>query len=367
MTRITVDLGPRSYPIDIGSNLLEVLGQRVREVAPAKRCALITDDRVGPLYADKAVDSLKSADYEVEIIQVASGEGSKRLSVVGEVYDTMAAARLERKSPVIALGGGVVGDLAGFVAASYLRGVPFVQAPTTLLAQVDSSVGGKVGVNLPAGKNLVGAFYQPKIVVCDLDSLSSLPEREYRAGLAEVIKYGVIEDRALFERLEDSLGALNSRSMEVLTPVIARCCEIKASVAQRDEQEGGLRQILNFGHTIGHAIEAVAGYGEYLHGEAISIGMVKAAVLSEQLRGLPRNHSERIARILQAVGLPTSRGFDEEWKQGLRAAMALDKKVADGVVRFVLAEQIGSVVFGEPVPPDELDRVLTEDQSELTA
>jgi 3-dehydroquinate synthetase len=261
MTRITVDLGPRSYGIEIGPNLLESLGEKVSEVAPATRCALITDESVGAIYGTSAQESLERAGYRVERIAVGAGETSKRLSVVGAVYDQMAAARLERKSPVIALGGGVVGDLAGFVAATYLRGTPFIQVPTTLLAQVDSSVGGKVGVNLPAGKNLVGAFYQPKLVLCDLDTLQSLPEREYRAGLAEVIKYGIIEDVALFESLEAQTRRLNERSMDYLAPVIRRCCEIKASVAQRDEREGGLRQILNFGHTIGHAIEAVAGYG----------------------------------------------------------------------------------------------------------
>jgi 3-dehydroquinate synthase len=243
-----------------------------------------------------------------------------------------------------------VGDLAGFAAATYLRGIAFVQAPTTLLAQVDSSVGGKVGVNLKAGKNLVGAFYQPRLVLCDLDTLKNLPSREYRAGLAEVIKYGIIYDARLFAKLERELPELLKRNPKTLAEIVARCCEIKAEVVGQDETEGGLRAILNFGHTIGHALEAISGYGKYLHGEAISIGQVAAAKLSRELLGLPSAEVERITELFQRAGLPTQVKLAAPQFSRLRAAMKLDKKVSAGEVTFVLAGKIGRVEFGQKVP-----------------
>ena len=225
------------------------------------------------------------------LVTVPAGEKSKRVALVEQCYDRLAAHRLERKSFIVALGGGVVGDLAGFVAATYLRGIPFVQVPTTLLAQVDSSVGGKTGVNLKAGKNLVGAFYQPRLVLCDLDTLRTLPRREYVSGLAEVIKYGIIYDAILFAQLERNLPKLLERDPATLMAVVARCCEIKAEVVGQDETESGLRAILNFGHTIGHAVENSSGYGKFLHGEAISIGQIAAARLSQKILGLPSGRS----------------------------------------------------------------------------
>ena len=266
--------------------------------------------------------------------------------------------RLERKSFIVALGGGVVGDLAGFLAATYLRGLAFVQVPTTLLAQVDSSVGGKVGVNLNAGKNLVGAFYQPRLVVCDLDTLKTLPDREFRAGLAEVIKYGIIYDAKLFRQIEHDLPRLLKREPKMLAAVVARCCEIKAEVVGRDETEGGPRAILNFGHTIGHAIEAVAGYGRFLHGEAIAIGQVAAAKVSSGVSGLPERDLERIIRLFRHVGLPTTIRLRAGQRPKLFAAMRLDKKVSGGEIKFVLARKIGRVGFGYKVPAAAIDQAL---------
>jgi 3-dehydroquinate synthase len=254
----------------------------------------------------------------------------------------------------------VVGDLAGFVAATYLRGVAFVQVPTTLLAQVDSSVGGKVGVNLKAGKNLVGSFYQPRLVLCDLNTLATLPVRELRAGLAEVIKYGIIYDAALFQSLERDLPKLLRRDANTLAAVVARCCEIKAEVVRQDETESGLRAILNFGHTLGHALEAISHYGKYLHGEAISIGQVAAAELSKQLLGLPEEHVGRITRLLKQAGLPIEANLSRPQQQQLLVAMKLDKKVSGGEVKFVLAKRIGKVRFGCSVPQALVENAAAE-------
>jgi 3-dehydroquinate synthase len=323
-----------------------------------KRCALITDRNVGRLHAKAAEASLQAAGFDVVTITVPAGETAKSLKTVQYCYDQLAAHRLERKSFVVAVGGGVIGDLAGFVAATYLRGVPFLQVPTTLLAQVDSSVGGKVGVNLKAGKNLVGSFYQPRLVLCDLDTLRTLPEREFRAGLAEVIKYGVIYDASLFRRLEREMGKLLKQDAKLLGSVVARCCEIKADVVGQDETESGLRAILNFGHTVGHAIENSMGYGKYLHGEAISIGQVAAAALSEKVLGLSGHEVIRIQKLLSEAGLPTHIRLDDGQSRRLFDAMKVDKKVSAGEIHFVLAEKIGKVRWGQKVPQALLERTL---------
>jgi len=304
-------------------------------------------------------ESLARAGFESEIVVVPPGETSKSVIWVEKCYDELAAHRLERKSFIVALGGGVVGDLAGFVAATYLRGIPFIQVPTTLLAQVDSSVGGKVGVNLRAGKNLVGAFYQPRLVLCDLDTLRTLPVREYRAGLAEVIKYGIIYDAELFERLEREMEKLLGRDAKVLAGIIARCCEIKAEVVAQDETESGLRAILNFGHTIGHALEAISHYGKYLHGEAISIGQIAAAKLSREILGLAGQDTERIEKLFHRAGLPTNISLNQGQHKKLFAAMKLDKKVSAGEIKFVLARRIGEVEFGQKVPTASIKRILS--------
>ena len=358
MRHVKVPLKERSYSIFIGGGLLARLGAECAKLKLGQRCAVITDRNVGPRYARAAIASLKAAGFDPVLITVPAGETAKSLKTVQSCYDELASHRLERKSFIVALGGGVVGDLAGFVAATYLRGVPFVQVPTTLLAQVDSSVGGKVGVNLKAGKNLVGAFYQPKLVLCDLDTLRTLPKREFRAGLAEVIKYGIIYDEALFERLENRLAKLLKLDAKLLGEVVARCCEIKAEVVGQDETETGLRAILNFGHTIGHAIENSFGYGKYLHGEAISIGQIAAAELSCEVLGLCGGCAERVRDLFKRAGLPTEIRLTSAQRTKLLTAMKLDKKVSGGEIKFVLAEEIGKVVWGQKVPQELVEQLL---------
>ncbi len=358
MRTVNVPLGNRSYNIQIASKLLPQLGEAVSSVLRSNRCAVISDSNVAPHFAAKAIRTLEKAGIDPVLITVPAGETAKSVKTVQFCYEQLAAHRLERKSFVVALGGGVVGDLAGFVAATYLRGIAFVQIPTTLLAQVDSSVGGKVGVNLKAGKNLVGAFHQPRLVLCDLDTLRTLPEREYRSGLAEVIKYGIIYDAKLFEQLERDLPQLLKRRVDPLGSVIARCCEIKADVVSQDETESGLRAILNFGHTIGHGLEAISSYGKYLHGEAISIGQVAAAHLSARLAGFPTTDVERVRNLFERAGLPVRVKLNDAQRKKLFAAMRLDKKVSGGEVKFVLAESLGKTVWGRSVPDQLIHEAL---------
>jgi 3-dehydroquinate synthase len=358
MQRVKVDLGARGYEILIGRDLLPELGTRCKKLGLGTRCAIITDSNVGPHYAAETTRLLEGAGFLPTTITLPAGEKTKSLKFVGQCYDALSKHRLERKSFVVALGGGVIGDLAGFVAASYLRGIPFVQIPTTLLAQVDSSVGGKVGINLPAGKNLVGAFYQPKLVICDLATMDTLPARELSSGLSEVIKYGIIYDAAFFRVLERQMEVALRRDPTVLSKIIARCCEIKAEVVSQDETETGLRAILNFGHTIGHALEAVSGYGKYLHGEAISIGQVYAARLSQKLFGLPAGEVERVRALLKRAGLPTEVAMSAPVKEKILAAMKLDKKVSHGEIKFVLAREIGKVEIGIKIPEPEVRAIL---------
>ncbi len=361
MLTVSVQLGNRSYAIKIAPGLLKQLGTECARLKLGARCAVITDSNVGKHFAKAAVKSLAASGFAPVLISVPAGENSKRLAIVEKCYDQLAAHRLERKSFIVALGGGVVGDLAGFVAATYLRGIDFVQVPTTLLAQVDSSVGGKTGVNLRTGKNLVGAFYQPKLVLCDLDSLKTLPPREFVSGLAEVIKYGIIFDAKLFARLERDLPKILQRETKALSEIIARCCEIKAEIVSQDETETGLRAILNFGHTIGHAIENSFGYGKFLHGEAISIGQVAAAKLSQKIFGLPSGDVARIEKLFVRAGLPVKIKLNPAQRKKLFAAMKLDKKVSGGEIKFVLAEKIGSVVWGQKVPHGLIEEVLATD------
>ena len=360
MRSVTVHLGKRSYAIKVGGGLLSRLGVECAQLKLGRHCAVITDSNVGRHFAQAALRSLAASGFAPVLISVPAGEKSKRIAVVEKCYDGLVAHRLERKSFIVALGGGVVGDLAGFVAATYLRGIPFVQVPTTLLAQVDSSVGGKTGVNLRAGKNLAGAVYQPQLVLGDLDALKTLPKREYISGLAEVIKYGIIYDAVFFAQLERNLPKLLQRDAATLAAVVARCCEIKADVVGQDETDGGLRAILNFGHTIGHAIENSAGYGKFLHGEAIAIGQVAAAKLSHQMLGLPTHDVERIQRLFVAAGLPVKFKLAAARCRKLLAAMKLDKKVSGGEVKFVLAEKIGKVVWNQRVPEKLIQQTLDE-------
>ena len=358
MRTVCVQLGNRSYRIKIAHSLLPTLGGECAHAGLGERCAIITDRNCGKLFAKAAFDSLIRAGFSAVLVTIPAGERAKTLRTALNCYNQLAAHRVERKSFIVALGGGVAGDLAGFVAATYLRGIPFVQVPTTLLAQVDSAVGGKTGVNLRAGKNLVGAYHQPRVVLCDLDALKTLPEREFRGGLAEVIKYGVIFDAKLFARLERDMPKILRRDASVLEPVIARCCQIKAEVVSQDETESGLRTILNFGHTIGHGIENSAGYGKLLHGEAISIGQVAAAKLSEKLLRLPQQHVQRIENLFQRAGLPTQIKMNSMRRKRLFEAMRRDKKVRGGEIKFVLARKIGTVELCDNVPLAAVEQAL---------
>ena len=346
---VPVHLGDRSYQIHIGAGVLGRLGALCAEVGLKGKCLIITDEHVGPLYAGPAVASLEAAGFPVAVETLPAGEQTKCGDEVFRLYSRCIEAGLDRKSFIVALGGGVIGDLAGYVAASYLRGIPFVQVPTSLLAMVDSSVGGKTGINLPEGKNLVGAFYQPELVLADLDTLKTLPPREYRAGLAEIVKYGIIYDAPFFDMLEASVNLLaDVGNAGLLAKVVGRCCEIKAEVVAQDEREGGLRAILNFGHTAGHALEKVAGYGEYVHGEGVAIGSVFAARASVALTGLPQAECDRIEKMFADLELPV-RAPEYDWPR-LRDAMKVDKKTVGGMPKFVLASKIGTVSFGEDVP-----------------
>lgn len=348
---LTVELGDRSYPIVIGSLVLDELGTRVANELGAGAAAVLTNPTVGGLYLAPVESSLRRAGFEVVHVEIPDGEEHKSLDSLARIYDRLLAARLERTSPIVALGGGVIGDLAGFAAATLLRGVPFVQVPTTLLAQVDSSVGGKTGVNHPAGKNLIGAFYQPRLVLIDLATLTTLPRRQLAAGLAEVIKYGIILDAELFALIERELDRLLALDEALLCHVVRRCCELKAAVVQRDEREADYRSILNFGHTLGHAVETLTGYRRYLHGEAVGIGMVFAARLSCVMGYCGKETVERIAELLNRAGLPTAmpREFSE---LQLAAAIKGDKKVSSGKVKFVCIEAIGRTRFASMRGPE---------------
>ncbi len=358
MRKVGVSLGARSYEVLIGTGLLSALGGHCRRLGLGSCCVVVTDEIVGAKYGAAAMESLAEAGFEASLYPVPAGEASKSLERVRAGCDCFARLRLERGSFVVALGGGVVGDLAGFLAAVYLRGIDFVQVPTTLLAQVDSSVGGKVGVNLEAGKNLVGAFHQPRLVLCDLGVLGTLPKREFRAGMAEVVKYGIIGDEGLFSLIEAEYLKILAQDESLLESIIARSCQIKAEVVAQDEREGGVRAVLNFGHTVGHALEAVTGYGEYLHGEAISVGQVAAAMLSARELGLEAGAVKRIRNLFCSLGLPVSVALSGRQKRKLLETMRLDKKVSKGEVRFVLAERIGRARPGQAVEEESLCAVL---------
>lgn len=350
-----VHLGSRSYSIEIGRGGLSHIGESLRERVQGRSCLLVSDDHVAPLYAETVRQSLDRVGIQSALFAVPAGETSKSQTQLFAGYDAALAAGLDRKAFVLALGGGVVGDLAGFLAASYLRGLDFIQVPTSLLAMVDSSVGGKTGINLPQGKNLIGAFLQPRHVLIDLDVLRTLEIREMCSGMAEVIKYGVIRDGEFFQKLEDLGASLLNVESPSLEPVVARCCAIKADVVGQDERESGLRAILNFGHTIGHAIENAAAYGTYLHGEAISMGMIVAARLSELYTGWSSAQTARLEALLRVHGLPV-RCPALDWDRIVQA-MEHDKKTISGTPRFVLAETLGQVCFGCEVDAQHLQQV----------
>jgi 3-dehydroquinate synthase len=356
MTRtLVVGLGERSYPIHIGSGLLE----RAELLAPhvgGRRAFVVTNETVAPLFADRLEQSLAAAGARTGRVVIPDGEEHKTWRTLDAVFGALLEARADRKSILVALGGGVVGDLAGFAAASYQRGIAFVQVPTTLLAQVDSSVGGKTGINHPLGKNMIGAFHQPLAVLADTGTLASLPEREYRAGLAEVVKYGAIQDGAFFAWLESSLDALLARDPEALGHAIGRSCEVKAEIVARDEREAGPRALLNLGHTFGHAIETVQGYGAWLHGEAVAAGMAMAARFSVKLGRLPAADAERLVALLARAGLPTHppRMAPSAWLE----AMGRDKKNESGRITLVLLEAIGHASIEKAAPIEALESFL---------
>jgi len=354
MRTLKVDLAERSYPIHIGSGLL-ARADLLAPYATNRRIAIVTNRTVAPLYLE-SVKSTLAGHQPVEIV-LPDGEEQKTLPVLSRIFDELVAAHCDRSTLLIALGGGVIGDMAGFAAACYQRGIPFVQIPTTLLAQVDSSVGGKTGVNHPRGKNMIGAFYQPQAVVIDTDTLQTLPDRELRAGAAEIIKYGLIRDPAFFEWLERNLERLLGRDADTLVYAIERSCRLKAEVVALDERESGLRAVLNFGHTFGHALETGLGYGAWLHGEAVAAGMVLAADLSRRLGWLAAEELARIEAIVARAGLPVVLPAALDAAR-MRELMALDKKVAGGRLRLVLLKRIGHAVMTSDFAPALLDQTL---------
>ena len=348
---LTVHLAYTSYDILIGCGELSSLGSRCATVGLSSRVAIITNPTVNGLYGDVVRRSLAAAGCMVSVIEIPDGEVYKNAETLAHVYDALIESGLDRKSFIVALGGGVVGDLAGFAAATYLRGIPFVQVPTTLLAQVDSSVGGKTAIDHPRGKNLIGAFYQPRLVLIDVNTLATLPEREFRAGLAEVIKYGVALDGAFFDYLEQHADAIISMDPECLETLIRQCCQIKAHVVEVDEKESGLRAVLNYGHTLGHAFEMLAGYCEMVHGEAVAIGMVLASRISAGLAHCSAADVERIESLIARFGLPTQPPTVE--RQGLLAALLTDKKSKDGTISYICNRGIGNYAV-EQLLPEEL-------------
>lgn len=341
---IRVELRDRSYDIEVGVESLGRIGKCLAPLLKGKKIGLITDPVVDPLYGARVRDSLEESGFTVALVTVPNGEGSKSFAELERVHEELAAARIERSSTLVALGGGVIGDLTGFAAASFLRGIDVVQVPTTLLAQVDSSIGGKTGINIKAGKNLVGAFHQPRFVLADVETLASLPPRELRAGIAEVVKYGVIMAPDLFELLEAKAEAFLALDRDILAEVVHRCAAAKAHVVMEDEKEGGLRAILNFGHTLGHAVEALTEYRRFLHGEAVAIGMVFASQLSSVRQGFPVSDAERVRALLERFGLPIT--IPEDLDRGdLARAVETDKKRQADRVKFVCVEEIGKTKF----------------------
>ncbi len=337
--RVNVALGLRSYDIAIGRGLLASFDFGNCSGRTSALC-VVTNSTVWPLWQGRLLKGVLSAYTLIDPIVIEDGEHRKLLSTIETVWSHLLAHRADRSTLLIAVGGGVIGDITGFAAACYQRGIDFIQVPTTLLAMVDSSVGGKTGVNHPLGKNMIGSFHQPKAVICDIDTLSTLPPREYASGIAEVIKYGAITDLAFFEYLEQHMEALVARDPEVLIDVIARCCEIKADVVAKDERESGLREILNFGHTFGHAIEAGLGYGEWLHGEAVAAGMVMGAYLSEALGLLPMRDVNRIIELTKRAGLPV-RGPSSLAAAEYLDLMRVDKKARNGAIRYIVLDSLG--------------------------
>jgi 3-dehydroquinate synthase len=353
MNTVQVDTPGGHYPIHVASGRLDRLAETIP--ADATAIAVVTNPTVAAHYKQRVNAALEKTGKRILYIEIPDGEAYKTWQTLNVIFDALLQNRLDRKAVLVALGGGVVGDICGFAAASYMRGVRFVQVPTTLLAQVDSSVGGKTAINHPLGKNMIGAFYQPIAVEIDTDVLATLPAREVSAGLAEVIKYGLIIDADFFEWCEKNVAALRALDPDAITHAIRRSCELKAQVVSQDERESGLRALLNFGHTFGHAIESGLGYGKWLHGEAVGCGMVQAAELSALAQGLPRADVERVRALVQAIGCPIEPPVmdTEHWIE----LMQVDKKTEGGRLRFIVLSAIGQAKF-LPIPLEEVRQVL---------
>ncbi|MDE1461773.1 3-dehydroquinate synthase [Spartinivicinus poritis] len=341
MEKLIVDLAERSYPIYIGQQLIDQF-EYYQPHIDGKQVLIVTNDTVAPLYLERVKQTL-TGHYQVAEVVLSDGEQYKTLATVEKIYDVLLTNKFNRTVTLVALGGGVIGDITGFAAATYQRGVNFIQVPTTLLAQVDSSVGGKTGVNHPLGKNMIGAFYQPKCVIADTTTLNTLPDRELSAGIAEVIKYGLISDKPFFEWLEEHVSSLVSRCSDSLGYAVLRSCENKAWVVAQDEKEGGIRAILNLGHTFGHAIENFMGYGRWLHGEAVAAGMVQAADLSCRIGWITESEVSGVKSLLKQASLPIEPPEEMSCNDYLEL-MAVDKKVIDGQLRLVLLESIGKAI-----------------------
>ncbi|MDY6849750.1 MAG: 3-dehydroquinate synthase [Thermodesulfobacteriota bacterium] len=347
---IEVGLGERSYPIWIGSGVLPRLGEALKRVSFPRRIAVVTNETVAPLYGEQVLSALRQSSFAAELIVLPDGEEHKNLESLNFIFDELITRGFDRGTGLIALGGGVIGDLAGFAAATYLRGIPFAQVPTTLLAQVDSSVGGKTAVNHRLGKNLVGAFYQPRHVHIDVDTLATLPAREFRAGCAEIVKYGVIRDADFFSWLENNAPQIGEHDPVCLIHAVRISCQIKADIVEIDEKEGGLRAILNYGHTLAHAVELLSGYGKVRHGEAVAIGMVAAAAISARLGHCGAADVERIRRLLSTLGLPVC--LPDFAASDYLTALSRDKKVQEGRLRMIFNRGIGDCLIEDVVDPE---------------
>jgi len=353
---INVNLGLRSYRIIVESGAVATVGAHLRDLGVGSRAALVSDAAIGSLYGKTVVRSLEGAGFSVALVEVPEGEAAKTLAVAGQCWNELLALGLDRTSTVLALGGGAVGDVAGFVAATYMRGVNFVQVPTTVLAQVDASIGGKTAIDHPNAKNLIGAFHQPRLVLVDPAVVRSLPEREYRSGVAEIVKHGIVLDADYFAEVERDAAALCARDLPVVERIIGGSCRLKASVVERDERESELRHVLNYGHTIGHALEAATGYARFAHGEAVALGIVAEARLARRLGLASDDTVARQERLLLAVGLPvTAEAIDTD---AVVAAIGRDKKARDGRVPFVLAPRIGAFRLVFDVPAADIRAVL---------
>ncbi|MBU0701991.1 3-dehydroquinate synthase [bacterium] len=359
MKNIKVNLGERSYAIYIDAGLLKNIGNILTEAGVGHDVVVITNPKVGYFYKDILVSQLKETGFETRVIEIPDGEDYKNLKTVAYLYDKLVEMKAHRKTTLIALGGGVIGDIVGFVAATFMRGIPFVQIPTTLLAQVDSSVGGKTGVNLTTAKNMVGAFWQPQVVIIDPDVLKTLSLREIKSGLAEVIKYGMIHDADFFEYLEKNIQHIERLESEAMIHIIDSSCKIKAEVVESDEREAGLRAILNFGHTIGHALESQTSYQLFRHGEAISIGMAAAVKIAARIGMFPRKDVTRLITLLQMAGLPVK--FKDLSPDDLLQTMFSDKKnVSSEHIRFILPKRIGHVIMVEDLSQQVIVDILKE-------